>query len=56
MNTTRVSNGFDPDQDIHSVGLHLGPNFLQMLSADVTSSKERVKMIMYQFLIARNKI
>ena len=27
--TIRVSNSFDPDQDRHSVGLHLGSNCLQ---------------------------
>ena len=27
--TIRVSNSLDPDQDRHSVGLHLGSNFLQ---------------------------
>ena len=34
----RVSNGLYPDQNIRSVGTELGPNYLQMLSAD----KERV--------------
>ena len=34
MNTIRVSKGFDPDQDRHSVGPDLGSNCLQMLSAD----------------------
>ena len=29
MTTTRVSNSLDPDQDRHSVGLHLGSNCLQ---------------------------
>ena len=33
-NAIRVSNGLDPDQDRHSVDPHLGPNFLQILSAD----------------------
>ena len=33
-NTSRVSNGFDPDQDRHTVGPDLGPNCLQRLSAD----------------------
>ena len=33
-NTTRVSNGFDPDQDRLSVGPDLGQNCLQRLSAD----------------------
>ena len=27
--TIRVSNSLDPDQDRHSVGLHLGSNYLQ---------------------------
>ena len=34
LNTIRVSNGFDPDQDRHFVGPDLGPNRLQMLLAD----------------------
>ena len=38
MNTIRVSNGLYPDQNRRSVGTELGPNYLQMLSAD----KERV--------------
>ena len=29
MTTIGVSNSFDPDQDRHSVGLHLGSNCLQ---------------------------
>ena len=37
-NTRRVSNGLYPDQNRRSVGTELGPNYLQMLSAD----KERV--------------
>ena len=37
-NTIRVSNGLYPDQNRRSVGTELGPNYLQMLSAD----KERV--------------
>ena len=39
MNTIRVSNGLYPDQNRRSVGTDLGPNYLQMLSAD----KERVR-------------
>ena len=35
----RVSNGFDPDQDRHSVGPDLSPNCLQRLSADVKSQR-----------------
>ena len=34
MNTIRVSNGLDLDQDRHCVGPDLGPNCLQRLSAD----------------------
>ena len=34
----RVSNSLDPDQVQHFVGPDLGPNCLQKLSADVTSS------------------
>ena len=30
----RVLNGLDPDQDLHVVGLDLGPNCLQLLSVD----------------------
>ena len=39
-----MSNGLDPDQDRHSVGPDLGPDYLQRLSAGdfVTASKERV--------------
>ena len=37
-NTSRVSNGLYPDQNRRSDGTELGPNYLQMLSAD----KERV--------------
>ena len=33
-NTIRVSNGLDPDQDLHVVGPDPGPNCLQRLSAD----------------------
>ena len=35
-NTIRVSNTLDPDQARHFVGPYLGPNCLQMLSADNT--------------------
>ena len=34
-----VSNSLDPDQDRQSVGPDLGPNCLQMLSADDTTTK-----------------
>ena len=36
-NSTRVSNGLDPDQDQHSVGPDLESNCLQRLSADEKS-------------------
>ena len=36
--TIRVLNSLDPDQDQHSVGPDLGPNCLQRLSAEDTSS------------------
>ena len=42
MNTIRVSNSLDPDQDGHSVDPELGPNFLQRLPVDITSSRQRV--------------
>ena len=32
--TIRVSNGLNPDQDLHVAGPDLGPNCLQRLSAD----------------------
>ena len=34
MNTIRVSNNLYPDQNRRSVGTELGPNCLQMLSAE----------------------
>ena len=34
MNTIGVSNGLYLDQNRRSVGTELGPNYLQMLSAD----------------------
>ena len=37
MNTTRVSNSLDPDQNRHFVGPNLGPNCLKGLSAEDTS-------------------
>ena len=41
-NTIRVTNGLDPDQGIHFVSPDLGPNCLQILSADnnVLTSKQ----------------
>ena len=49
-----MSNGFDPDQDGCFVGPDLGPDCLQMLSADdkVATSKERVKIIL-SFLVEK---
>ena len=41
--TVRVSNGMDPNWGRHSVGPDLGPNCLQMLSADV--EKEGVNRV-----------
>ena len=41
-NTVRESNSLDPDQARHFVGPDLGPNCLQKLSADDTTSKRRV--------------
>ena len=43
-NSTRNTNGLDPDQDRHFVSPDLDPNCLQMLSMDDISptSKERV--------------
>ena len=38
MYTIRVSNSLYPDQNRHSVGTELGPNYLQRLLAE----KERV--------------
>ena len=35
-----MSNGLDPDQDRHSIGLDLGPNCLQRLSTDDNGRKE----------------
>ena len=40
-NTIRVINGLDPDQDRRYVGPDLGPNCLQILSAD-DNSRQRV--------------
>ena len=41
-NTIRVSDGFDPGQDLHSVGPNLGPNCKVYKQTKVTTSKERV--------------
>ena len=50
MNTIRVSNGLDPDQDPHS-GPDLGPNCLQRLSADNKSCfSSKDKVMTYIFL------
>ena len=52
-NTTRVSNGLDPDQDRHCVGLDLGPNCLQgyQQTTKVAASKVRVLYNRYQNLL-----
>ena len=42
MNTIRVSNGLDPDQDQNSVSPDLGPNCVQQ-TTKFAASKERVK-------------
>ena len=39
MNTFRVTNNLDPDQDRHSVGPDLGPNCLQRFSTDHPGDK-----------------
>ena len=44
MTTTRVSNSLDPDQARRFVGPDLGPNCLQMLSAEETS-RQRLKSV-----------
>ena len=48
MNTIRVSNSLDSDQDGHSVGPDLGPNSLQRLSADGTS-RQRVHLLFVSY-------
>ena len=40
MNTIRMSNGLDPDQDGHSIGSGLGTNCLQMFSDDKIRLKQ----------------
>ena len=42
--TIKGSNSLDPDQARHFVGLDLGPNCLQRLSADDTR-RQRVKVV-----------
>ena len=42
-NTIRVSNCLNPDQDLHSVGLDMGSNCLQRLSADDKSCRQQRK-------------
>ena len=39
-----MSNCLDPDQDRHSVGPDLGPNFLQRISADDLSPQARKEL------------
>ena len=46
MNTIKVSNGLDPDQVRRFVRPDLGPNCLQLLSADDTS-EHRVKSLLF---------
>ena len=48
-NTIRVSNGFDPDQDLHFVGPDLGPNCSQRLSAEDRwpLARKKLKLIRY---------
>ena len=41
-------NGLDPDQALYSVGLDLGPNCLQRLSADGTRGQRVVFFIYLQ--------
>ena len=51
-NTIRVSNSLDPDQTRRFVGPNLGPNCLQMLSADlthVTTSNEIVEKPKFEY-------
>ena len=52
MNTIRVSNSLDPDQDRYSVRTELGPNCLQRLSANekVAACKERVIFLLRIFI------
>ena len=45
MNTIRISNGLDSDQDQRSFGLDLGPNCSQ--TTKVAPNNERVKMAEY---------
>ena len=49
--TIRVSNSLDPDQARQSVGLDLGPNSLQRLSAD-DKSLHAGKFLMFLWLSA----
>ena len=49
MNTMRVLNGLDPDQDRGSVSSNLGSNSLQMLSADNKSPIARKELISQEF-------
>ena len=42
MTTIRVSNSLDPDQDRHSVGLHLGSNCLQKALTKLPTGMQRV--------------
>ena len=53
MNTLRVSNGLDPDQDLHNVCSDLGPNCLQRLSTvnkSLLARKELILCMMVDFV------
>ena len=41
-----MSNGFDLDQDRHSIGPDLDPNYLQRLPADIKSRSKQGNLIM----------
>ena len=45
MNTIRVSNNWDPDQDRHFVGPDLDPNWLQRLSTKDKKSPLAMKVL-----------
>ena len=50
-NTIRVSNSLDPDQARRFVGPDLGPNCLQRLSAEDTSSQKFQDLIIWSCII-----
>ena len=45
MNTIRMSNGLDPDQDRQNVGSDLFPNYLQRPSADEKKSQRSFALL-----------